>query len=306
MNKMKYNKIKFALSAAVMGIMAGNVQAIELIRFSNGNVADANDVNHNFDLLEKRIDDAEKLKAPVILDGRGIQLHTWVDFDASVGWASKTFVVTHSEEAHDKEVRTYERTPNAGQPGSGTINVTRQRTLLGDVIRHDVLSYGYSAAERVLVGMARFDRDTVTLNQTIAYVPSIKLQHDAMGEGLNWATASMVTSTLVNADPVETFAIDNRSLLKIEETIDVLGFRYSGCQKLLIERSGNGLWRNQKIINWYCPNNMGLVKQVFVRDGIVSKLLEFDQASSNAIVTALPSAGNGGTTTTLTLGSSEP
>ncbi|VAW56920.1 hypothetical protein MNBD_GAMMA07-2464 [hydrothermal vent metagenome] len=299
MNKMKYNKIKFALSAAVMGIMAGNVQAIELIRFSNGNVADANDVNHNFNLLEKRIEEATKLSAP-IGGVRGIKFHSWVGFNASVGWLSKTFVVAHSNEAHDKEVRTFEQVPAIALPGFGAVEVTRERTLQGAVVSYDVLSYTYSLIERSLDKIAIFETDTITLNRTNRFDPGIKLQHDAMGEGLNWATAATVSSQLAGGgDPTITFTIENRSLLKVED-ITVLGFAYKACQKILVERSNI----NVKIVNWYCPSNVGLVKQIFVMDGTVSKLLEFDRANSTPRPAS--AAGNGGTTNTLTLGSTEP
>ena len=42
----------------------GGVQAAELIQFSNGSVADANDVNHNFDELAARIDAVETTAGP--------------------------------------------------------------------------------------------------------------------------------------------------------------------------------------------------------------------------------------------------
>ncbi len=299
---MKLKKLEIALSVAVMGLMINSVQAAGLINFSNGAVADADDVNHNFTELELRINNIELAKGTIGVDGKGIKFHTWVGFDASVGWESKTFIVTQSIGRHDKEVRSYTRTPVDTTTGTGTIEMTRHRTLGSDVVRHDVLNYRYSAFERTLTQILRYEIDGTTLVETVNLEPGVQLQRGVMGVGLNWASSTKVASQLADGSPEDiSFAIDDRSLLKVDK-ITVLGQDYEGCQKILIEQTGSHLWGNRKIINWYCPKNVGLVKQVFVRDGTVSKMLEFDQVQSNAIVTILPVPGPGTTPPTVTPG----
>ncbi len=288
---MKLKKLEIALSVAVMGLMVSSVQAADLINFSNGAVADADDVNHNFTELEQRINNIELAKGPAEEAGKGIEFHSWVGFDASAGWASKTFIVTQSNGGHDKEVRSYSRTPIDATTGTGTIEMTRHRTLGSDVVRHDVLNYRYSESERALTQILRYETDGTTLVETIDLIQGVQLQTNAMGVGLNWASSTEVMSQLADGSaPIKGFAIDDRSLLYVDK-INVLGQAYEGCQKVLIEQFGSNLWGNRKIINWYCPNNVGLVKQVYIEDGAVSKMLEFEQLQSDAIVTIQPIPG---------------
>ena len=312
MKNMKLKTIKMVLSATLLGFIAGGAQAGHLITFSNGTVANADDVNNNFVELEKRIDELAVQKDPATgFEGKGIVLHTWADFDASLGWISKTFKVTHTGDAYDKEVRAYVRTPNNAL--SGTIEETNLRTLRGDVVRNAVLSYSYSVAKLTLDQRSIFTADGATLLKSVDFQPGIKLRHNVMGEGINWASAATATETSIDNNVTTvttTFAIDNRSLLKIEDII-VLGNEYKACQKVLIERTGTVIWNDQKIINWYCPKNVGLVKQIFVDGGRVSKMLEFDpdQSDQNDIVTILPVVGTGnanGGSTTLSISTSEP
>lgn len=300
MKRIKLRKLNIILSAALLALMAGNAQAAgHLISFTNGSVADADDVNNNFEELAKRIEELGTQKGPatgVGTDGKGIKLHTWTGFDASVGWISKAFVVKHTGDVYDKEVQTYTRTP--ADAFSGEIKVEVQRALKGDVVRNATLSYKYSAAELTLNKREILSNDAaLTVLNTIDFKPGIQLRHNVMGEGINWASAVTATETSIDNNVTTvttTFAIDNRSLLKIED-ITVLGADYKACQKIMVERRGTVIWNDQKIISWYCPKNVGLVKQVFVDGNGVSKMLEFDPAQSekNDAVTILPVTGPG-------------
>jgi hypothetical protein len=162
--------------------------------------------------------------------------------------------------------------------------MVRQRTLSGVIQRHQVLHYSYdTAGNNTFIGVDEYDpSNTTILNNTKTINPGFVLRHNAMGVGMNWSFAATITKVDVAGGGVGNrtdFGVDSRSLIGVED-ITVLGTAYTGCQKILDNRTANGAGGHHQSISWYCPNNEGLVKQIHVNSGGTSYVMEFDPAQS--------------------------
>ena len=307
-------KLGMAIGAICFGMAMGISHAAPLITFSNGTVADADDVNANFTELETRINaipagadgatgpagpagadgatgpagaDGATGPAgpagPAGADGAGVVTHSWAGFGSSA-WSVKVFNVTFSTGAiapWDKEVRTFTRTSTGAT--TGTVDMIRQRTLTGAVQRYQVLHYSYdTAGDNTFIGVDEYDpSNTTVLANTKTISPGFVFRHNAMGVGMNWSSAATITRVDKGdgAGDSTNFGIDSRSLLGIED-ITVLGTAYTGCQKILDNRTANGAGGHHQSISWYCPSNQGLVKQIHADSGGNSWVMEFDPAQS--------------------------
>jgi len=333
--------------AASLCMASGISQAAGLNTFSNGNVADADDVNHNFTYLDGRIDTISTTPGPKGdpgvagaagsagapgatgstgatgpagsqgipgvsgsngldgangpagpqgpagadgidgingTNGSGVTLISWAGFGNNA-YNEKVFDVTGTNGKWDTEVRTFDRT--SPSPGIGTNLQTRQRTLAGAIIKHEILQYDFDTNGDIAFSERQFfDPANIAVRTSMmSIVPPIVVRNNAMGLGMRWGSASMVTQTFddgITPDEI-TFAIDSRSLLAIED-ITVNGTAYTGCQKIETIRSAERLGRQFQRISWFCPNGIGLVKAIMVRsDGIgsvVSRVMELDAANS--------------------------
>jgi len=149
-----------------------------------------------------------------------------------------------------------------------------------------VLHFAYdTAGDNAFIGVETYNTDTVTLNNTKTISPGFVFRHNAMGVGMNWATASTITGVDNiggGAGNATDFGLDSRSLLAIEN-ITVLGVTYTGCQKILSQRSAAQMGGHQLNITWYCPNNVGMVKTIHTDSNSTpgnSRMLEFDPTQS--------------------------
>ncbi|HEC18493.1 MAG TPA: collagen-like protein, partial [Gammaproteobacteria bacterium] len=336
-----------AISAACLAMTIGTAQAAGLNTFSNGQVADADAVNHNFTFLNDRIDNISLTpgpqgpqgpqglagtngtdgamgmqgptgpqgpagangqdgatgpqgpmgatgmtgpvgpagptgpQGPAGANGTGVTFQSWAGFGAGVKWSVKVFDVVHSTGATgwDKETQTLVRTPATAT--TGTLSITRQRTLAGSVVRHQVLTYTYdTAGDLTFDQLDTYETDTTTLNNTRTISPGFVLLNNAMGLGMNWATASTISTVDViggGASNRVSYGVDSRSLLAIED-ITVKGVTYTGCLKILRHRTAQDMGGDRQIISWHCPND-GMVKYVFSRD-TGSRIVEFDPTVS--------------------------
>lgn len=105
-----------------------------------------------------------------------------------------------------------------------------------------------------------------------------------MGVGMNWASDSTISKVDVvgaGAGNRTDFGIDSRTLLAVED-ITVQGVAYTGCHKILTNRSANGVGMHHQSITWYCPNNVGVVKKIHTDYGNSSRVMEFDPTQSTA------------------------
>ena len=348
MKNIMLKKLSMAITAGCFGL-ASVAQAAPLVPFSNGSVADANDVNANFTELETRINTISLTPGPAGpagpagstgltgsiglsgpagatgaagstgpagptgltgsagatgpagttgltgpagstgatgsagptgpagADGAGIITQSWAGFGAAGKWSSKTFNVTHSADAYDKETRSFVRASTGAT--TATVEMTRQRTLLGTVVKHQILTFNIDTVGDVsLDGMETYQTDTTTLVNTKTITPGFVIRHEAMGEGMNWSTASSVTKVYEDLTPTEAgFGIDSRSLLAVEDiTVNTVG--YTGCQKIMEHRTAVNMGGDRQAITWYCPND-GVVKRIVSSAGD-SWSMEFDQSAS--------------------------
>jgi hypothetical protein len=324
MDNSTLKKLGMVVSAVCLSMAAGVSQAVPLVTFSNGAVADADDVNANFTELETRINNISLTPGPAGpqglpgvnganganglngLDGAtgpqgpagpqgpvgatgmtgpagpegpagpqgpagpGVISYSWLGY-GSAAWDVKTFVITPQgvPGIEDTEVRTYVR--NSTGPTTGTTEFTRQVTSGGMPYRHEVRHYEWdNTGDFLFTRKDTYLPDGSALSYTETITPGLKIRHSAMGLGMIWATSSQVDRVYDDVTlNSTTFWVDSYSLVAIED-IQVRGVNYTGCQKILKNRSSVVLE-----IRWYCPGGDGLVKKV--RNG---ELIEFDPTRS--------------------------
>ena len=321
--------LRLVINAVCLTLLVSAAQAAPLITFSNGEVADADEVNANFTELETRINNISLTPGPQGpvgpqgipgqngsnglngLDGAtgpqgpvgpqgpqgntgmtgptgpagpigpqgpagpGVVTYPWLGF-GSAAWDAKAFVVTPAE-FYDKEVRTYSRTPNGD--GTGTTEVTRQRTLSGTPYSHQIFTYEWdNTGEFTQTKIETFSADGSTLGITETFTPGLIIRHSAMGMGMTWGTSSQVD--IVYADGMTPndvdFEVNGYSLVAIEN-ITVKGVAYTGCQKILKHRATSGV-----DLSWHCPG-AGLVKKV-----LPGRMLEFDPNDQLSVPSQTP------------------
>ncbi|VAW64145.1 hypothetical protein MNBD_GAMMA09-1300 [hydrothermal vent metagenome] len=291
-----FKKLEVTIVAACFGLAAVSLQAAPLKTFSNGSVADANDVNANFSELVARINSisstvgAQGPQGPSGANGKGVVTYSWAGYGSSA-WATKVFVVTDSAGKLDKEVHSFVRSPV--NTATGTMELTRVRSLAGSPVRQHVLKYRYDTNGKLeLTGRDSYSADGTTLlsstnvaanSSNPAVVPGINLRNSSMTLGMNWGTAAMVTVTFNDGVTPQavSFVVDSRSLLAVEN-ITVKGVGYNACHKILTDRSSEAMGGDFQQISWFCPNNVGLVKSVLIKSGLSSRMMEFDPAQSTA------------------------
>ncbi|MGD8568190.1 MAG: hypothetical protein PVJ39_08895 [Gammaproteobacteria bacterium] len=221
--------------------------------FSNGQPADANQVNENFQELADRIEEI-----PVGPQGEAGPGVTQIDFDPyRHNFSTKTFKVfeqnpvTQLFEPLYEEVRTYDRSV------PGELKETRTRYDRDQiVVLQETRKYTFNANGDKL-WTQRERTDEFNPSGTVSdYSPPIKVLGGTMIIGLPWASAAISH----NSDPLQIppsydgITHDKRTLLA-QESITVNNVVYDDCLRLLIERNG------VQIINWYC-NGYGLVKRI--------------------------------------------
>jgi len=334
MKKNLFKKLNLVVITGCLSMMMNTSHAAVPNIFSNGAVADADDVNQNFTHLDDRITNISLTPGPTGpagpqglpgvngqnglngldgqdgatgpagttgpqgpagtdgtdgtngingTDGVGIVIQSAAGFDSSA-YTEKVFIVTGSQGRWDKEVRSFNRVDN----GDGTItnNVTRQRTAAGAIIRHDVLKYiSNTNGNTYFAERKSYDANAIaSLLVTTSISPPIELRNSAMGVGMRWGSASQVTQVFEDATPSSiTHAIDSRSLLSVEDITLSSGASYSGCLKIETIRTSQVLSVGQyQEISWHCPNNVGLVKSIMVRDSgsVTSRVRELDVTQS--------------------------
>ncbi len=308
MNHLKLKTITTAISAACLSLSINAAfAAAPLVSFSNGSVADADDVNANFNELATRISDISLTPGPTGSAGpagemgpigatgpageigpagpagEGVTSYSWSGYGADA-WNKKVFIVTQTDpNKYDKEVRTFDRST------TGFSIMTRERFTGATMIKKQVLYFQITPSELLFTQLDNYgttDNVTYNLYNTRTISPGINTRNTTMQLGMNWGTASQVTASYQNGDPdTVNFATDVRSLLAIED-ITVQGAPYTNCQKVAITRSSTDLGRHFNRISWYCPNGVGLVKTININSqgtGGESRMLEFNPNDAESI-----------------------
>ena len=214
---------------------------------------------------------------PAGADGTGIVIHSWAGFDAWGKWSSKTFTVKDTKERYDKETRTFAVTSTG--TGTGSVLVTRHRTLADNIFTHQEVSFNFDInGAYTLEQIKDYENDMVTLKRTRTLTPGFVFQHAAMGVGIPWSVAATVSSVDANANALINYGIETRTLLGIED-ITVNSVSYTGCQKILEQRTAASMGGgDRQAITWFCPNDGMVRRMVSYSDN--SRLLEFDPSQS--------------------------
>jgi len=320
------------LSTVYLSLIVSTANAANLHVFTNGTVADANEVNHNFTHLDERINTISLTPGPAGpqgatgamgpqglpgvngqnglngqdgatgpagatgpqgpagndgadgTDGIGITIYSSTNYNPTA-YTEKVFTVTNQGN-WDKEIRSYNRTNN--QDGTITTDVTRTRSLAGEpFIRYDIRTYITDTnGANNYVQVKDYDTASKALITTSTISPPIQRRNNTMVPGMRWGSASQVTTVFedgITATEI-THAVDSRSLLAIEDITLNNGAAYTGCLKIETIRSAQNLkGRKFQKVDWHCPNNVGLVKTIMMRDNngsIYSRVLELDTTQS--------------------------
>ncbi len=334
MYKLTFNKQILTMSTTCLCLAMSSLQAVELNTFTNGEVADADDINHNFNYLDERITNISLTPGPQGpagpagpqgiagengqnglngidgvdgidgatgpqgpqgpqgpagrdgtngVDGIGVTLQSNTGFDGSA-YTEKVFTVTGTQGLWDQEIRSYIRTSNPD--GSLTTQETHQRISSGTVFKHLVRKFLTDTnGDKRFIEQKTYDpTNTASLINTATITPGLVQRKSTMGTGMRWGSSSQLTYTYEDGSPATTsFAVDSRSLLGIEDVTLSSGAKYTGCLKIETIRSAESLGGQFQRISWHCPNNVGLVKYIMMRDlsnTLSSRVLELDTTQS--------------------------
>jgi len=290
---------------AVSLIMASGVsQAAGLTTFSNGSVADADDVNHNFTYLDGRISNISLTPGPQGAAGATGATGAAGPAGAAgpTGPAGLTGPIGATGPAGPQGIPGLDGAAGptgtagpAGTDGSGVIlktwagfgNSAYDQKVFMVAGTHGAWDKEVRTFNRVATNGV--GTNTVTRQRTLngvvtrhhvltfdfdtngAVMFSQRLEFDSPNTTIllattSWGSASQITRVYDDGITADDvgFSVDSRSLLAIED-ITVNGTPYTGCQKIESIRTAEFLGRQNQKISWYCPNNVGLVKSIEVR-----------------------------------------
>ena len=246
-------------AAAIFGSQALAAPPVQHI-FSNGQPADANQVNQNFQELADRIE-----AVPVGPQGDkgdkgdpGVGVIE-VNFDSyRHNLASKTFTIVKKSsvsglfEPEEEEIRTYDRSiPGQLAVTYQGINIQSAQTVRGEV---RFFNTGIGQDKIWTQRDVYFDWDVI--DYTVEYSPGITVIPSTLKMGIPWTSAVIARTIDMNgADPTtEGIIIDSRTLIA-QESVTIGDAMYDDCLKVLVERGGG------QSIDWYCAG-YGLVKRI--------------------------------------------
>jgi len=199
----------------------------------------------------------------------------------SAAYTQKVFTVTGTHGRWDKETRTFNRDV------VNTTVITRQRTLAGAIVRHHELTFNQqSSGDIVLSEFKDFDPNNIANRVSVRTIsPPVVIRENVMDIGLRWATAAQITEVYDDVSIPTTigFAVDSRSLIVLENVTLSNGDAYTDCLKIETIRSGERLGGSFQQISWHCPNGVGLVKSIRLRNNsgnLDSRVRELDTANS--------------------------
>jgi len=268
---MNLKLVGLALGTASFWLSINTALAAPLVNFSNGTVADANDVNANFNELATRIDE------------QGNSSYSWAGYGNSA-WSRKVFIRKDSSNGFDKEERIFERSPTSATTGTTVMTRIRTDSSANRTAKYQKLTFNYDTQGVLLFsGVDNYTSDGLSLVSQMRITPGVNLRNNAMILGVTWASAAQTDTTYVDGSAAtQSYTVDSNSLLAVE-SITVQSVTYDNCHKILTNRSGATMGNHFQQISWFCPNNVGLVKYIRTRDigsTVGYQVLEFDPDQS--------------------------
>ncbi|WP_455222937.1 hypothetical protein [Kaarinaea lacus] len=247
------------LTVVILGPQAIAAPPVQHI-FSNGQAADANQVNQNFQELADRIEEIPVgPQGPQGEQGPAGEGIIQVNFDSyRHNFASKTFTIINKSsvsglfEPYEEELRTYDRsTPGQLVVTHQGINIQSGQTVRGEV---RFFTTGTGQDKVWTQRDVYFDWDVI--DYTVEHSPGITVIPSTLKMGIPWNSAVIARTTDMNGtDPTkEEIIIDSRTLIA-QESITVADVTYDDCLKVLVERGG------ATSVDWYCAG-YGLVKRI--------------------------------------------
>lgn len=254
--------------------------------FTNGNVADATEVNANFNEVTTQIgtvntnvnsltttvntlsSDVSALTTTVnsLPTPTTTAVYSYRDYRHT--YTTKTFNVLSTDPGNnefDTEVRTFDRTI------TNQVSFSRDRSLSGARTQYHTITLD-DTGDLLLTKFEVHNTTTLAVTETRTLTPGITLRTENMEIGKTFGSASLLTSD-TNGDSA---VIQTTALLGVEDITVPMG-SYTGCLKIMRDRNSERLGSNHKRIGWYCAGQ-GLVKQVEVREqwnGTLGKFLTY-------------------------------
>lgn len=254
-------------------LLAASAQAGELVEFSNGEIADAEDVNANFQELAQRIQVLTSM-----MNKRADSVGE-IDFaDYGHNYATKTFSVSGKDSIFNSEVWDFTTenkikvTRNVNQKGLNLF-LSRYSQLYGDAVKTytDVIEVKENG-DRVLLRRESNETTGTSLfngfrgGYSIKFNPGVVLTRGHMVQGQSYSTAG--TAELFASDGVTKlttqpsgYFIDTSSYVE-NEPVTIGDVEYTDCIKLEGRRTSQYKHdSNFHKISWYCRGE-GLVKEL--------------------------------------------
>lgn len=155
---------------------------------------------------------------------------------------------------YDTEVRHYDRTL------PGQTSYSRDRKLGGENgigVNYSVITLDTSGNELLLTKLERFNNAGTVLKETRIMTPGVIFRTENMETGKGFGSHSSLSSSKAGGSSV----IQSVTLLGLED-VTVPAGSYTACLKILRHRNSSRLGGIYDRINWFCPNGIGLAKQV--------------------------------------------
>lgn len=195
-------------------------------------------------------------------NGKPFQIEAYNYKDYSSEASIKTFTVNGSAVdgsifgnlIYDTEVRHYDRT------APGQVSYTRNRKIggvYGAGVNFSVVTTDDSGSELKLTKFERYNNAGTVLKETRTLTPGVVFRTENMEVGNTFGSYSKLNSSKVG----ESSVIQSVTLLGLEDVVVPAG-SYSSCIKILRHRNSERLGGEYDRINWFCPNGIGLAKQV--------------------------------------------
>ena len=206
--------------------------------------------------------------------GKPFQIKTYNYKDYSSEASIKAFAVTGSAVdgtvfgnlIYDTEVRHYDRTL------PGQISYARNRKVGGVYglgVNFSVVTMDNSGSELNLSKFERYNNAGTKLKETRTLTPGVVFRTESMEPGKTFGSYSKLNSSKAG----ESSVIQTVTLLGLEDVVVPAG-SFTSCLKIHRHRNSERLGGEYDRINWFCPNGIGLAKQVTMTNTQTTTVME--------------------------------
>jgi len=204
--------------------------------FTNGAVANADQVNANFTAVVSQIS----------------ELATTYSFrDYGHLYDTKTFSVVDSSGIYDNEVRTFTRT-------SGQVSYTRDRSLSSARTQYQTIYLDTSGTDLLFTKIEGHSPVNITvIGNTNTMTPGVKMRTESMEVGKSFGSGSVLSSTLNGTSAV----VQTSILLAANVNLTVNSVDYNGCIQVSRHRAATRLGGRHDSVSTFCPG-VGLVQEI--------------------------------------------